>query len=331
MLEQVYSLLDALALSQLKHFHFLRPWWLCAIIPLALFYRYVVRVDDTLSPWKKVMSEKVIQHLSQQHKQAGYFTPRKLFSVYCVLAVLVMAGPSWTRQATPFFVDDSALIIVVDASESMQRSDLKPSRLLRAKQKVHELLDKRGDAKTALIVYAGSGHVAMPITQDQGLIRHFLDVLNTDLLPEPEAKPSAALGPIKSLLDQLKAPSSVVLLTDQTNSQAVSAFKDYWKESEHTLLVWAIGENPSSGLDSSTGLSSQQLDLLEQLADSGKGRMIPFSHNSDDVRSVMRGINNQIMSVNDKSQPWRDAGYLLLVPLFILQLLWFRKGWVLKW
>ena len=58
MLEQVYSLLDALALSQLKHFHFLRPWWLCAIIPLALFYRYVVRVDDTLSPWKKVMSER---------------------------------------------------------------------------------------------------------------------------------------------------------------------------------------------------------------------------------------------------------------------------------
>ena len=242
-----------------------------------------------------------------------------------------MAGPSWTRQATPFFVDDSALIIVVDASESMQSSDLKPSRLLRAKQKVHELLDKRGDAKTALIVYAGSGHVAMPITQDQALIRHFLDVLNTDLLPEPEAKPSAALGPIKSLLDQLKAPSSVVLLTDQTNSQAVSAFKDYWEKSEHTLLVWAIGENPSSGLDSSTGLSSQQLDLLEKLADSGKGRMIPFSHNSDDVRSVMRGINNQIMSVNDKSQPWRDAGYLLLVPLFILQLLWFRKGWVLKW
>jgi Ca-activated chloride channel family protein len=59
--------------------------------------------------------------------------------------------------------------------------------------------------------------------------------------------------------------------------------------------------------------------------------MVPFTHNSDDVSKVNSAIKNNMFAVNDKAQPWHDAGYLLLFLLIPLQGLWFRKGWTLQW
>ena len=54
-----------------------------------------------------------------------------------------------------------------------------PSRLLRAKQKILELMAIRGDVNTALIAYSGTAHTVMPITNDSEMIRHFLAALET--------------------------------------------------------------------------------------------------------------------------------------------------------
>lgn len=331
MMDYIISLLAPLNLSQLNNFHFLRPWWLVSIIPLFLFYRSMVTKDDVLKQWQGHMSNKVIENLALRSDHARKVTPKSLFMVFAIISTLVMAGPTWTKKASPFFVDESVLIIALDVSDSMQKSDLQPTRLLRAKQKINELLALRGDAKTALIVYAGSAHIAMPITQDREMIRHFLDVLDSDLLPVSESLPQSVIQPSKTLLAQTKSPSTLLILTDQTNSETVNKFGEFFAKQQHQLLVWAIGENPDSGLQSSTGITSVQLELLSDLASNGHGKMVPFSHSSDDVDKVVHSIENNMFSVNDKAQPWFDVGYLFLFLLIPLQALWFRRGWTMQW
>ncbi|WOH38634.1 VWA domain-containing protein [Thalassotalea fonticola] len=325
------NVIDNLALHQLADFHFIRPWWLLAIIPLYLFMRFVVKSEDSLSQWQDHMSDTMIYHLAIKEQQKRRLTPKKLFMLFAVLITLVMAGPTWQQQPTPFFTDESVLIIGLDVSASMNSSDVQPSRLLRAKQKVNEVLQKRGDAKTALIAFAGSAHVAMPITQDKEMIRHFLDVLDSSIMPASGKVPQSVLPAAETLLAQVKAPSSILLLTDQTNQLAVNGFKNLLTGTPHQMVVWAIGENPDSGLASSTGLSASDLSLLEELANAGNGNMVPFTHNSDDVEMVLRSLNNTLQNVDDNSLPWFDAGYLLLFLLIPLQALWFRKGWTMQW
>ena len=330
-MDSVISLFQGLNLSQLDQFHFMRPWWLLSLVPLFLFYRTMVEKDDVLQQWRGHMSPKVIEHLTLKDQQSRRFTPKKIFAVFAIISTLVMAGPSWTKKASPFFVDESVLVIALDVSESMKTADIQPSRLLRAKQKIIELLEVRGDAKTALVVYAGSAHIAMPITQDREMIRHFLDVLDTNLLPVPQSLPQSAIKPTTSLLSQAKTASTLLILTDNTNAQTIDGFKTFFTQQSHQLVVWAIGENPDSGLNSATGLADSQLSLLSQLASSGNGKMVPFTHNSDDISKVNNAIENNMFAVNDKAQPWHDAGYLLLFLLIPLQGLWFRKGWTLQW
>ncbi|NMP17447.1 VWA domain-containing protein [Thalassotalea sp. Y01] len=325
------AVMQELGLGYLNDFHFIRPLWLLSLIPLFLFYRFVVTKDDSLSKWRVVMSDKMIVHLSIDETQQRMFTPKHLFAVFAVVSTLVMAGPAWKKQATEFFVDESVLIIALDVSSSMQSTDLQPSRLLRAKQKINALLDQRGDAKTALVVYSGTAHIAMPITKDRQMIRHFLDVLDTDLLPDKAPQQSSTLKPLASLLKQTTTASTVLLLTDKTDSDAVNQFKSFFSEQQHQLLVWAIAENPDSGLPAANGLSSQQLQQLQQLADTGHGRMVPFTHNGDDIDTVINNIENNLFASDDSAQPWHDEGYWLLFVLLPLQALWFRRGWTMQW
>mgnify|MGYP000703897864 CR=1 FL=1 len=103
------------------------------------------------------------------------------------------------------------------------------------------------------------------------------------------------------------------------------------KDQPHKLLVWAMGENPDSGLASAAGISTQNLALLDRLASENNGDLVLFTHNEDDIDRVKQAIENNLQAADDDAQPWRDQGYVLLFLLLPLQALWFRKGWTMQW
>ena len=69
---------------------------------------------------------------------------------------LVVAGPTWEREITPFTEDHAPLVIAIELTPSMLCTDQQPTRLERARHKVRDLLARRRGARTAVIGYAGS-------------------------------------------------------------------------------------------------------------------------------------------------------------------------------
>lgn len=59
---------------------------------------------------------------------------------------------------------EPAMLVVLDSSDTMLETDVAPSRLERAKHKIRDLLALRSGGSTGLLVFAGSGHTAMPLT-----------------------------------------------------------------------------------------------------------------------------------------------------------------------
>ena len=103
----------------------------------------------------------------------------------------------------------------------MDADDVPPSRLAAAKHKLHDLIQRRAGARTALIAYAGSAHLVLPATDDPQLLDSFLQALSTDLI---EARGKEVLGVIdqaKRLLAAEQAPGSLVLLTDGADPASV--------------------------------------------------------------------------------------------------------------
>lgn len=321
-------------LAQLQHFHFLRPYWIIAFIVIVFILRFFGQRDDTLSMWRQVMSTKMLKSLTVQGNTNHWFSPQKLSLIIAVPLSLVLMGPTWQQQPSPFSENNAPLVIALDVSKSMEQSDVQPSRLLRAKQKILQLLKVRGDTQTALVAFAGSAHVVMPLTNDQKMIQHFLDSLSQKLIPKQGKLPETTLPVAASLLTPSTVAGTVLLIGDGASSETSTQFNKYFKEAGqlygNQLIVWTIGKSIEE-LDTGSNIIPLQAKQLESLADSANGRLVSMTVNEQDVLQVNRYIESNLITLEDESRPWHDSSYPLTFIIALLFLFWFRKGWTLQW
>ncbi|WP_285162643.1 vWA domain-containing protein [Shewanella goraebulensis] len=316
---------------QMQHFHLLRPWWLLVIFPLGYIVYRLKQRQDNLVDWRKHMSPTILQTLTVNGDKQKFISPLNLTLVLGILSLLVLIGPTWQQQQSPFTEDKSALIIALDLSETMEQTDVLPTRLTRAKQKIIELLTIRGDANTALIAYTGTAHTVMPITNDSKMIKQFLDSLSYKIMPHSGKQPQSVLPLANVLLQATNTPGTILLITDGTSDDALNEFEQYFSQAQHQLIVWAIGRNNSESDEVGSIIIPMQFERLQTLAELADGRMILLSDDKQDVVEVNRYIDNNLAVSEDESRPWLDAGYWLVYLVAVLYLLWFRRGWTLQW
>jgi len=328
------ELADFFSFTNLQHFHFLRPWWLVSFVVLIFILRFFSQRDDTLSLWRKVMSAKMLNTLTVRGNTSHWLSPQKLSLIISLPLCLVLMGPTWQQQPSPFSENNAALVIALDVSQTMEQGDVQPSRLLRAKQKILQLLKLRGDTKTALVAFSGSAHVVMPITNDQQMIRHFLDSLSQKLMPVQGKLPQSVLPVTEQLLSSSSVPGTLLIIGDGASSETSEQFGKYFQAngalSRHQLIVWAIGQKANQ-LAADTNIIPMQYEQLNALANQSNGRLVTMTVDEQDISQVNRYIEHNLVIIDDESRPWLDSGYPLTFIIALLFLFWFRKGWTLQW
>lgn len=165
-----------------NEFHFIRPLWLLALIPLSIVI-YLRWKQDSKNEWQQELPKHLRSVLTVNDVGWKKQLPLKLLAVSMLVAIVVCAGPTWEREASPFGEDKAALLIVLDNSESMLQKDLAPNRLERSKQKIRDLIVLRKGGKTGLVVFSGTSHLAMPLTKDNSVFAPFLAAIQPDIMP----------------------------------------------------------------------------------------------------------------------------------------------------
>lgn len=185
--------------GQFSYFHFLRPWWLLALIPLLLTLRYLWGANNPMGKWRKIIAPELLNVMLVRSERSSWFNPISVAMVVVTLGVVALAGPTWKQQPSPFAEDVAALVIALDVSSSMQQQDIQPSRLDRAKQKVQDLLKIRPGGRVGLVVYAGSAHSVIPLTNDPDVVNNFLDAIEPEMMPRKGKFPEKALPIVQKL------------------------------------------------------------------------------------------------------------------------------------
>ena len=110
----------------LNNFHFLRPWWLLAIIlPLILMFKFS-HGGQSLSSWVKVCDKKLLNFLLIK----GSSKQRRFVSILAfigsVAAILALAGPSWNKIEIPSLAPQNPVMLVLDLSSDISKTDITP-------------------------------------------------------------------------------------------------------------------------------------------------------------------------------------------------------------
>ena len=215
-------------LEALNNFHFLRPWWLLALLPLLLLVYAWVRRTRQQSAWSAAISQPLLAVLLDDSVATTAKRLRACLWLAGCLTVLGLAGPAWEKLPQPVERKSDALVIVLDLSLSMFAEDVAPSRLAKARQKIVDALRLRQEGSTGLVAYAGDGHAVVPITDDAPTIENLLSALSPAMMPVLGSRPATGLELARELFRNAGLlEGRILLITDGIKrASEISDFRD---------------------------------------------------------------------------------------------------------
>ena len=151
-------------------FHLIRPLWLAALPAIGLVWWLVRRRDALQARTGRFLAPHLSEALTINRNSGRGLRAVDGVALTAILLALAAAGPTWSRQASPWFAETAPLVVAVEVSDSMRANDLQPTRLDRARFKILDLIAARTGSRTALIAYAGSAHTVMPPTTENNSI-----------------------------------------------------------------------------------------------------------------------------------------------------------------
>ncbi len=322
-------------------FHFIRPYWLAALLPTMLLTLLLLKNKLRQGNWSDVCDAELLPFILQQKPGSQSHWMLSTAVILVVLGIFALAGPTWERLPSPVFRNDNALVIALDLSQSMNSQDIKPSRLARARYKIADILKQRKDGQTALLVYAGDAFTVTPLTDDSETIRSQLSALTTGIMPAQGSNTLVALGKAVDLLKQAGLQTGdILLITDEVDFPKV--MDNLAQLNNYQLSILGVGtpegapiKLPAGGLlkDSQGNIVLPKLNATElsTVAIKAGGRYVTLSGDDSDIEQLTEKFNKPLRKQGEEENSllidqWDEKGpwlVLLLIPLAALQ---FRKG-----
>ena len=329
----------------MSDFHFIRPLWLLGIIPATLCLLMINKLAHQAGNWSKVISPELLPFLMQSDAQGENRLTRSFMmgAAGCwLLFCLALAGPSWNQLPQPVHKEDAALVLMLDLSPSMLAEDVAPSRLIKARYKMIDILKARQQGFTGLVVYGGEAFTVSPLTEDGNTIVSLIPTLHPGLLPvygsNTEDGIDAAMDLIKNAGYQ---QADILLLTDGVSRAAFGDISSQLKSRNIRLHILGIGTSEGAPIPMGNGgfvkdkngsilLPKLDSNALRQLADLGGGKFVSMSNDDSDINHLLQAVASDFPTTTEVSDQtfdvWEDYGYWLILLLLPLLLASFRKG-----
>ncbi len=300
-------------MTLLAEFHFTRAYYLTFLIPVVLIWWWVRPPQENDLSLPKGIAPHLAAALQLGADEHRRIQPADVALMIAVFVTVAVSGPTWSRAPNPLVADTAPLVIALKVTESMQDTDLAPSRLERAKYKITDLINTRAGARTALIAYSGTPHRVAPLTEDANVLRPLLEGLTPAVMPKPGDAASDALTVARGILETSDTPGAILFVLDDMDPGQATKFNSAGPP------VFFLTMLPD-------GARLPQLDGIPGAT------VVPFSNDDRDIARLQRGIQSSYLKAldDDDQLEWQDQGWIFAWPAALLCLLWFRRGWVIR-
>ncbi|NOT83956.1 MAG: VWA domain-containing protein [Methylococcaceae bacterium] len=325
----------------LSDFHFIRPYWLLALLPATVLFMTLIRRNQPTGAWSEVCDAALLPFILQQKTLKQSRVPLFFMAIATILTIIALAGPTWERLPSPVFSNESALVIVLDLSLSMNTADVKPTRLIRARYKIADILKRRKDGQTALLVYAGDAFTVTPLTNDTDTIDSQLSALTTDIMPSHGSNTFVALQKAVALFKQANLRNGQILLVTD-GAEVDKTLPAIESNPQYTLSILAVGTAEGGPIKAAEGdfvkdaqgtivIPKLNAPDLAKLAQAGQGLLVTLGDDNQDVERLTGFFEQAIVKQEAESkdllfQQWAEKGPWILLALLPLAALSFRKG-----
>ncbi len=306
-----------------EDFHFLRPKFLWLFVPAALIVLLLIISNRERTKWKTIIAPALRPFMFSKGNPWAIVLPLLAFVIAISSIIISLSGPAWKKIEIPGAKTNAVVLIGVDCSSSMLTTDIEPSRLERAKFKLTDLLNANPRTQVGLLAMAGTTQPVLPFCNDYKIIEQQAGALAPKVMPVPGRDILNFMEVADTFLQKIKAPSTLLLITDQLNAADTAAFSRFTENSIHRLEILLIAKNR-------TGDTA----LIQALSKNNKIIVNRLTLDKSDVQSIAKRVSDHLVFTRENKKLeniWDDQGLLFLLPALLIGLLWFRKGWAIQW
>jgi len=301
--------------------------WLLWLVPaLALFFLWSLRRRERLL--SRFAAPGLLEKLT-----SGVSRPRRILKAG-LLVVALAAGVLALADVKVGFVWEEVrrrgvdVVVALDVSDSMLVRDSgageELSRLERARREIRDLLrEMRGD-RIALVAFAGTAFLELPLTLDYGAAHLFLDSLDPDLIPvKGTAIDEAIRKSVEAFEDGGSQESRAIILITDGEDHGGKAIEEARRAAAAGVRIFCIGIGrdegspipaPGGGFrrDRSGEVILSRLDepTLQQIALETGGRYVRSVTGDVDLEEIyLQGIKATLQDRelgSARRQRWKD-------------------------
>lgn len=267
-----------------------------------------------------------------------------------IVCALVLLRPQWGEQMREVHNEGTDVLIALDVSPSMLAQDMKPSRLVRAKDAVRWIVESLKGDRVGLILFSGDAFLQCPLTNDYGAFMMFLDAASPDSIYLKGTDIGMALRQAYRVFRNKRLTSRIlVLITDGedhegTAEEAAKQFRDM----EVAIYTVGIGRTggeviPSTGdentadsyyRDNSGRLIKSRKDpsFLKRIAGMTQGAYIDISDSLSGLHDLLDVIADQQKNrygsriIKEPREQYQIFAFILLLLLSVELMLPERKN-----
>ncbi len=318
-------------------FHFERPWLLLVAVVAAVLA--VIGLRWTEARRRKGLtdfaSSSLIEQLISSYSAQRRLTKDILLGLGFLFIVAALAGPRWGIEITQQNTATEDVVFVIDVSKSMLVSDMRPTRLARAKASIANFVKHKGSGNVGLVAFAGQAFLQCPLTRDYDAFFRTLEETDTNSIQVSGTDIGRALEEATLAFAANRNRKLVIILTDGEDLEE-GGIDSAKKLARKGLVVHTVGVGTASGghitVISATGgvdtLKNEQgeevtsrLDekTLGEIATTTGGRYVRLGQSGEGMESLRLAIQSgkDSSSTTQRGVP-REEWFLGLALLFLI-------------
>jgi Ca-activated chloride channel family protein len=260
-----------------------------------------------------------------------------LRSSYFSLFIIALLGPSFGDIKKEIKAIGKDIYIAIDLSNSMDATDINPSRLEKIKFELSNALKNFHSDRVGIIIFTQEAFVQCPLTYDHNAVKTFLETLSTKIISAGGTDLSAPLQLAYQKLTNSNAAKEkdsqakvLLLVTDGENFGSTEAYnwlKKIKKDNIH-FFVLGVGSEQGSTIPSGNGFRTDQegnvvqtmlhAKELRQMSQAAGGKYYEITPGSNEVKTMVGKIQKVEGALKDSKKVDSAANkyfYFLFVAL----------------
>lgn len=192
-------------------------FWLLLLVPLFLGYQ-VWKFYFKKSASLIFSSVKPLKNLPGNYRSWMLWLTPVLYAASFTFLVTALARPQLQNTTVEQHAEGIDIMISIDISSSMLAEDIKPNRLIAAKEVAGDFIAQRETDRIGINVFARESFTVVPPTLDHNLVQELLATVDLGMVRDGTAIGMGIATSINRLRDSNAESRVIILLTDGMNN-----------------------------------------------------------------------------------------------------------------